>query len=187
MRKEAAKQLSMTKKNNSFIIRRREMKHLLTLDMNNYADCTKLFKVTHARALILVNGAYAMQRSSRGDYKLPGGRLEKGETSIEALKREVLEETGLFVIEETIEEIGEIIEIRKDMFDPTVKYICHSLYYKCEVEDTVGETKLSENERQKGLELCFANLEEIIKTNRSLNLEESRIRDTIFLEMVADR
>lgn len=59
--------------------------------------------------------------------------------------------------------------------------------YKCEVEDTVGETNLSENERQKGLELCYADLEEIIKTNRSLNLEESRIRDTIFLEMVADK
>lgn len=125
-----------------------------------------------------------MQRGKRGDYKLPGGRLEPGETPIEALKREVEEETGLLVDEKTIEEIGEITEIRKDVFNENEKYICHSLYYKCSVKDELGNIHRSANEIEKGLELEWVDINELIKVNRSLDLEDTRIRDTIFMEMM---
>ncbi|MBI6015060.1 NUDIX domain-containing protein, partial [Clostridium perfringens] len=37
--------------------------------------------------------------SNRGDYKFPGGGVEKGETPEETLRREVQEETGYILNE----------------------------------------------------------------------------------------
>jgi len=160
------------------------MKLLDVLDEKNYTDEMEVFEVTHSRALICVDGLYAMQRAKSGEYKLPGGRLEPGETPIHALIREVEEETGLLVSEESIEEIGEIIEIRKDVFDDNKKYICHSLYYRCNVKDERGSLHRSQNEIEKGLELEWVSIEDMIILNKALGLESSRERDTIFMEMI---
>ncbi|MBE5939065.1 MAG: NUDIX domain-containing protein [Lachnospiraceae bacterium] len=159
------------------------MKLLKILDEKNYTDDMEVFEVTHSRALICVDGLYAMQRAKSGEYKLPGGRLEPGETPVCALIREVEEETGLIVDEKSIEEIGEIIEIRKDVFDDSKKYICHSLYYKCNVKDERGNLHRSKNEIEKGLELVWISADEMIASNKTLELESSRERDTIFMEM----
>jgi 8-oxo-dGTP diphosphatase len=53
--------------------------------------------VKNGRVLILREAATYGDGSHRGKYHLPGGRVEKGENIFEALKREVLEETGLEV------------------------------------------------------------------------------------------
>lgn len=39
------------------------------------------------------------------DFNLPGGKIEPGETSIQAAIREIFEETGLHVGEEVLEEV----------------------------------------------------------------------------------
>ncbi len=45
------------------------------------------------RVLLVLRGGIPMQ----GEWSLPGGVLETGETMIEGMKREILEETGLLV------------------------------------------------------------------------------------------
>jgi 8-oxo-dGTP diphosphatase len=45
------------------------------------------------RVLLVLRGGIPMQ----GEWSLPGGVLETGETMIEGMKREILEETGLQV------------------------------------------------------------------------------------------
>ena len=162
-------------------------KLLAVLDEKNYTDTMEVFEVTHSRAVICVDGLYAMQRAKSGEYKLPGGRLEPGETPIHALLREVEEETALLVIEDTIKEIGEITEIRKDVYDSTKKYICHSLYYQCDVREEYGECHRSRNEIEKGLELKWVSAEEMIAANKVLDLGSSRERDTIFMEMFCEK
>lgn len=46
-----------------------------------------------------------LQTDDGGHWALPGGRMERGESPLETLKREVLEETGYLI------EVGELIGI----------------------------------------------------------------------------
>ncbi len=50
--------------------------------------------VVHCDAILLVERA---QRPARGRWTIPGGKVESGERLADAVEREVLEETGLFV------------------------------------------------------------------------------------------
>lgn len=141
------------------------MKKLLTLDSENYQDCTKLLEKWSARGIIYRGNELAMQQDAHGLYKIPGGTVEQGESFIEALLREVTEETGLLVIEDSIKEIGEIVEIRKDIFDPSTKYVCHTLYYLCNVKAETVPLSMTKSEIERGFHLSWATPEEIYKTN----------------------
>ena len=158
------------------------MRTLFVLDEQNYSEDMPVFEKTAVRAIISKNGKYAMQRSKTGEYKIPGGTVENGETLTNALAREVLEETGLVVIESTIKEIGEITELREDMHVKGQKYICHSLFYTCEVAEELHDTNMTEGELSKGYHLEWAALEDIILTNRKLQKDGEPGRDTLFLE-----
>ncbi|NLG02558.1 MAG: NUDIX domain-containing protein [Clostridia bacterium] len=160
------------------------MKQLFMIDMHNYQDCTKVFECYHSRAVICVDGQYAMQISSIGEYRFPGGRLEEGESPRQALIREVKEETGLLVCPDSIQEIGEVVELRKDPFASDTKYICHNYYYKCKVKEETGDPCLSEKEKRMGLRLTWGSITDMIQKNRNLNLPEERIRDTLFMERI---
>lgn len=155
---------------------------ILVMDEKNYADDMKILERVGVRAIIKRNGLLAMQQSSTGEYKIPGGGMDAGETIVEALMREVREETGLQVIPETIEELGEILEVRRDIFDENTKYIAHSLHYSCEVKDEIVETSMTESEKKKGFHLEWADIDTIIATNEALMKEKWQYRDVEFLK-----
>lgn len=158
------------------------MNMLFSFDMKDYTDDMPLCERFGVRAIIKKNGLYAMQRSRDGIYKIPGGGVEKGEDLIEALLREVSEETGLTVIKDSIKEIGEVQEIRRDSFKPEYKYIAHSIFYFCDVEDVIHDTNMTANEILKGYVPVWAFLDEIIDNNEKLQTEFWTIRDTEFLK-----
>lgn len=163
------------------------MKNLLVMDSKDYTDDMPVFEKYSVRALICRDGKYAMQMSGAGEYKIPGGCVESGEDFIVALKREVQEETGLILIPASVREIGEITEMRRDVFDASTKYICHSLFYFCDVTDEVTDTCMTESEIAKGFHPAWADLDTIISTNRRLLTEVWTLRDTVFLEMLRDQ
>ncbi len=85
---------------------------------------------------VLVLKRSKKEKFHTGAYDLPGGHMDKGESVIECLKREIKDETGLTV------QIGDILAIREypkehEMFDK-IKALRFIAYYQS------GEVELSE-------------------------------------------
>lgn len=163
------------------------MKVLAVFDEKDYQNTVEVYEKYSVRGIIMREGRLAMQCSRDGEYKIPGGGLEKGETFEQALVREVLEETGLHVKVDSIVELGEIQEIRKDLFDDKKKYICHSLFYYCKVGKEQEVLQLTPSEVAKGYEMTWALPEEIYQRNILLEKDPWIIRDTAFVKMIVDQ
>ena len=162
------------------------MQTIFILDEKNYTDEMRVFERFGVRALIQKDGLFAMQRGKKGEYKIPGGGMDEGENLVQTLAREVLEETGLVIKPETMKELGEILEIRKDIFDDNTKFVNHSYHYSCEVEDEVLETSMTESEKEKGFQLAWADIDTIIETNEKILTEKWQLRDVQFLKWYKD-
>lgn len=163
------------------------MRILATFDAKDYHDTVGIYEKYSVRGIIMCEGKLAMQCSREGEYKIPGGGMEIGESRIQALIREVHEETGLHIIENKIEELGEIVELRRDIFDPMKKYVCHSLFYYCMIE--VGkqdDLSLTASEIAKGYELRWATPEEIYRRNILIEKDPWIVRDTAFVKMLME-
>ena len=162
------------------------MKILAVFDEKNYQNTVETYEKYSVRGIIMRDGKLAMQCSKEGEYKIPGGGLEDGEDYEQALIREVLEETGLHVKKESIRELGEIQEIRKDIFEEKKKYICHSLFYYCEVREEQEPLHLTASEIAKGYEMKWASPEKIYQRNILIEKDPWIIRDTAFVKMLID-
>lgn len=163
------------------------MELLAVFDEKNYQNTVEVFEKYSVRGIIMRKGKLAMQCSRDGEYKIPGGGLEAGEDFEQALIREVMEETGLHVIESSIRELGEIREVRRDLFDEKKKYICHSLFYYCEVGEGQEALQLTASEVTKGYEMRWATPEEVYRRNILIEKDPWIIRDTAFIKMLVDQ
>lgn len=159
------------------------MRRLLTLDAKDYAPGLPVYRRVNVRALIERRGALAMERSRVGEYKLPGGSVDRGEREEEALCREVREELGLVVRRESLRPLGEILERRLDLYKKGRIYQCLSRFYACEVEDCTVAAALTASEREQGLTLCWARPEEVLRANAVFLDKPWIARDTAFVRL----
>lgn len=162
------------------------MNRLFTLDEQNYTDDMPLIKRVGVRGLIRRGNQWAMQHSKLGEYKIPGGGKEGDESDLDTLRREVAEETGLMIIDETVRLVGEVLEKRKDMFDDSKRYEAYSYFYICDVAEETCETHLTASELVRGYELAWVDLDTIINTNKAVQSEFWLERDTLFLEWLRE-
>lgn len=162
------------------------MKLLACFDEKNYSDTTKILEKTNIRGIVLLDGKLAMQRDKDGVYKIPGGGKEPGERNVETLKRELREEVGLVLVEDSMIELGEIMEIRRDIFDADTKYISHSLFFACKVTDERLPITPTASEMKKGYLPVWETPEDIFETNTRLGKDPWIERDTAFIKMLID-
>ncbi len=148
------------------------MKLLFEFDKHDYDELKKHFRREAVRAIIVKDGKIAMVRSNKeGFYKLPGGGIEDGEGHFEALVREVMEETGLSVITDTINEFGYIRERRKSAMFENEIFEQISYYYFAEVGDVIFEQKLDDYEKDLEFTLEFTDIEHAKNVNTALGKE----------------
>lgn len=162
------------------------MKRLLLLDTKDYTEDMPIVEKTTVRAIIIRNGKVAMQQSRAGVFKILGGVVEPGETQEQTLAREVEEEGGLILKPDTIKPIGYIEEKRRDVFETDKIYHCNTYFYSCEAEDYEVSLKLTDSEIERGYRLVWASPKQIVDTNTALLKDAWKMRDTKFMEMLAE-
>ena len=149
-----------------FCMEEKYMRLLFEIDTKDYNINGTITKRPSVRGIIIKNNQIAMIHSLTYDYyKFPGGGIEKNETHIDALIREVKEESGLKVIKNSISEYGYVHRIQKgDMEDV---FIQENYYYLCDVENTVYKQSLDEYEYQEKFTLEWVSPETVLDTNRN--------------------
>lgn len=128
-----------------------------TVSYSNARHTVKAIAVRDNRILLL--------ESNRGDYTFPGGKVEVGESHSQALKREMLEETGRECVWMG-DNVGRVILRRRDLFDESKMYELISYYYPIKVSETVMGLKLSKGEKRFELRPVWIDIDEAISKNR---------------------
>lgn len=144
------------------------------LGLEVFADAHYSLIIRQAvRAVIFRKGRILMIRSDRGDYKLPGGGIEKGESHEEALLREIAEETGYSGCS-IKENIGTVTERYADAFEPETYFEMVSHYYMCELTDcTRIPLMLSAQEHEQNFSPVWIGLDEALRSNHGVLLQHA--------------
>jgi len=142
------------------------MRTIFTIDTKDYDPNGRAYVRPSVRGIILRDGLVAMVHSLKYDYyKFPGGGIEPGETLIQALCREVEEESGLRVIVDSIREFGLVHRIQKG--DQEDIFIQDNYYYLCETEAQPRQQHLDDYEAEERFTLEFVTPQHAIEVNRT--------------------
>lgn len=117
-----------------------------------------------ARAVLVdeYDQIYLMHVTKHGYHKLPGGGVDKDETIIEALKRELLEEVGCRASVE--EDLGTVVEYRKATQEGMRSMKQISYCYKAKQIGEQQASALEEGEIEEGvIQIKAKDLNEAIK------------------------
>ena len=124
-----------------------------------------------ARAIVVNDeGMYALVYAKKFNlYGLPGGGFELGETPVEALKREVMEETGCEC--NRIEQLGIVSENRAH-----ANYTVLSYYFVVHTHTTDGVPNYTKGEMNLGTSLKWCTFEEMNRLVRNIKHETNQKR-----------
>ena len=160
------------------------MKQLFTIDLKDYNPDGKKFYRPSVRGIIFDNGGnIAMIYSRRFRfYKFPGGGIEGEETHLEALAREIKEETGMMLIPESVKEFGEVLKIQNgDKSGENTIHIQKNYYYTCKVKEEIGAQELDDDEKELDFVLKFIPIDEAIAVNSAFESDDA------FMKQMAER
>ncbi len=155
------------------------MRLLFEMDKRDYGECTCTFARNSARSIIIRNGRIAMIHSRKYDYyKFPGGGIENGETPIEAMIRETLEEAGLTVIPESIKEYGYVHRIQRSDYITSECFVQDSFYYLCDTAGNLVPQNLDEYEEKECYQLEY--IEPAVAIAKNRNVKDSPYNQLMF-------
>ena len=146
----------------------------------------KIYYREAVRGIIMKGSEILLIYSEKnGDYKLPGGGIEEGETHRQALIREVQEEAGIRA--EVEEEMLQVMEYDEGQFDDCDVFKMLSTYYKCR-EIKKMEQNLDSYELEMGFIPKWVDLDEAILVNNKIlkksNYPRWTKRETQVLEYI---
>ena len=143
------------------------MRQLFELDQKDYGQCTNTYVRNSARSIIIFGGKIAMVHSLKYDYyKFPGGGIREGEDPADAMIRETMEEAGLKVLPDTVQEYGLVHRIQKSTVVETECFIQDNYYYLCKAAETVETQDLDDYEAEERFTLEYIDPKIAIETNR---------------------
>ena len=111
-------------------------------------------------------------------YKFPGGGIENGETPVEAMIRETMEETGLVVIPESVKEYGFVHRIQRSDKDATECFVQDNFYYLCKARDQRTSQQLDDYEAQESYRLEY--VEPLAAIRKNGNVQNSPYNPMMF-------
>lgn len=145
----------------------------------NYVENIKYEKkVDKVRAIVLNKEGKALLVKYAGLYMLPGGKIDKGETEEDALKREVLEESGIEIDIEKSQLFLELESYNTNYYDRkekrNINRINNTKFYIVETDKDIDENKkqLTESEKIENQTIEFVNLSKIpylVEKNHTIN------------------
>lgn len=150
-----------------------QMKTLLVMDEHNYDPTLEEIRRVAVRGIIFIDGRLLLIRSCFGELKLPGGGQEAGESDLDTLVRETLEETGYRVIPESVQEFGEVEEKRMSVRENMIWHQFNR-YYFCRVLSAQEDCSYSESEKEYGFRQVLHTLDEAIGINEEMLAAEGR-------------
>lgn len=143
------------------------MRLLFEMDTRDYDPNGKAFVRPSVRGVIIRQGRVAMVHSLKYDYyKFPGGGIEAGESRLQALQREVLEEAGLQLIPDSVCEYGYVHRVQKG--EQEAMFIQDNYYYLCDAEERILPQRLDDYEAEERFTLEFVEPQKAIRTNREV-------------------
>lgn len=141
----------------------------VSFDLKNYdLDGEKEIR-TAARGIVKQNGKYLMVTSNKGDFKFPGGGVKEGESLLDAMCREMQEETGFSVQAGSAAPWLVVHERRKGLVVELLEMDSH--YFFCQIDGCQGELGREGYEIDEDQRPVWMDLEEALAINR--RLEES--------------
>lgn len=124
-------------------------------------DMTEL--VQRVKVLLVNSKNEILLGYSHNDYQFPGGHVDDGETLIETVKREVLEETGIILDIDEIEPFACTIGYYKDWPEKGKNRKIEIYYYEIKTDEqpNLENTEYTDHEIDGNFELRYINLNNI--------------------------
>ena len=160
------------------------MKQLIT---NNYnltdSDMTEVVK--RVKVLLVNSNNDVLLGYSHNNYQFPGGHVEENETLVQAVNREILEETGIELNITNIEPFACAIGYYKDWPAEGKNRKIEIYYYEVKTDEkpNLENTEYTENEKDGNFELRYIPLLDVENVLRT-NAEEYGDKKGIAREMI---
>ena len=160
------------------------MEQLIT---NNYnltdSDMTEVVK--RVKVLLVNSNNDVLLGYSHNNYQFPGGHVEENETLVQAVNREILEETGIELNITNIEPFACAIGYYKDWPAEGKNRKIEIYYYEVKTDEkpNLENTEYTENEKDGNFELRYIPLLDVENVLRT-NAEEYGDKKGIAREMI---
>ncbi len=145
------------------------MKQLIS-NKYNLTDSDMTEVVKRVKVLLVNSNNDVLLGYSHNNYQFPGGHVEENETLVQAVNREVLEETGIELNITNIEPFACAIGYYKDWPAEGKNRKIEIYYYEVKTDEkpNLENTDYTENEKDGNFELRYIpllNVENVLRTN----------------------